>query len=243
MTSHFDRIAEIYNRVWFFSASYQDNMVNNILSLLQLDSDDILVDIGGGTGAYTRLLLEKAGLKAAHCIEPSYRMYREAAKIPSITSHCADADEFMRMELNFTKVLLKEVVHHLPNRPVLWNYLYTTLPERGRVLLVTRPQATTLPLFEAATAVFRTKQPHHDVLLAELRGASFSTDVSITPFHFTLAKSSWCELIKHRFMSDLAGFSEEDIQQGLQEIDKSYPGEEIEILDEIIYILGKRLPP
>jgi hypothetical protein len=43
-------------------------------------------------------------------------------------------------------------------------------------------------------------------------------------------------MIRNRFMSDLAGFTVAEIEAGLAEIDRAYPGDEIEIQDDIIYI-------
>lgn len=236
MTNHFDTIADIYNKVWYFSEHYQNSMLSNIIELLQLDNTDVLADLGGGTGAYTRLLLEKAKLKKAYCIEPSRNMFLEAQKIPIIESICADATEFMQLDLSFTKVLLKEVVHHIPARPVLWHYLREKLPRKGRILIVTRPQAIELPLFEQAKQVFRQKQPHHDSLLQELESCGFASHYRVFPHRFTLAKTVWFDMIRNRFMSDLAGFTEEEIEVGLAKIDAIHPSTQIEIPDNIIYV-------
>ncbi len=238
MTDHFDTIADIYNKVWYFSEQYQQTMLTNIINLLQLGKDDVLADVGGGTGAYTRLLLEKAGLNKAYCIEPSRGMFLESQKIPTIESICADADQFMRLDLDFTKVLLKEVVHHIPNRETLWQYLHTKLPRQGKILIVTRPYEIALPLFEAAKSAFRQKQPKHETLMQELEASGFNASFKIHPYEFTLDKSVWFDMIRQRFMSDLAGFTEEEIEAGLQEIDAKHSSDTIEIPDRIIYLLA-----
>ncbi|MEI7868134.1 MAG: methyltransferase domain-containing protein [Candidatus Methylumidiphilus sp.] len=236
MTNHFDTIADIYNKVWYFSGQYQKSMLENIIELLQLGKDDVLADIGGGTGATTRLLLETSNLRKAYCIEPSRKMFLEAQKIPVIESVCADADGFMQLEIDFSKALLKEVVHHIPSREVLWRYLRDKLPAQGRILIVTRPQAIALPLFEKAKQAFRQKQPKHEVLMQELETSGFATSYRVHPYRFTLDKAVWFDMIRNRFMSDLAGFTDGEIEEGLIEIDGNYPGGTIEIPDNIIYI-------
>jgi trans-aconitate methyltransferase len=236
MANHFDMIADIYNKVWYFSGQYQNSMLGNIIELLQLNNADVLADLGGGTGAYTRLLLEKASLSKAYCIEPSRNMFLEAQKIPVIESVCTDANGFMELDFSFTKVLLKEVVHHIPSREVLWRYLREKLPAQGRILIVTRPQAIALPLFEKAKQAFRLKQPHHETLMQELESSGFKTYCRLNPYRFTLAKAVWFDMIRNRFMSDLASFTEEEIEVGLVEIDGKYPATDIEIPDNIIYI-------
>jgi len=236
MTNHFDTIADIYNKVWHFSEQYQTSMLTNIIELLQLDNTDVLADLGGGTGAYTRLLLEKCNISKAYCIEPSRNMFLEAQKIPEIESFCTDAEGFMALDLNFTKVLLKEVVHHISSREVLWHYLREKLPPQGRILIVTRPQAIELPLFEAAKQAFRQKQPKHETLLQELESCGFATSYRLHPYRFDLAKSTWFEMIRNRFMSDLAGFTDAEIEAGLTEIDAAFPADRIEIPDNILFL-------
>ncbi len=236
MTDHFDTIADIYNKVWYFSQNYQTTMLENIIELLQLGNADVLADLGGGTGTYTRLLLEKARIGKAYCIEPSRGMYLEAKKIPSIESICADAEAFMNLDLTFTKVLLKEVVHHIPNREALWRYLFAKLPDQGRVLIVTRPYDIALPLFEAAKQAFRQKQPKHETLIRELESSGFEVSFRLHPYQFSLDKPVWFNMIRQRFMSDLAGFTDEEIEAGLLEIDQQNPVNDIRIPDNIIYL-------
>jgi len=238
MTNHFDSIADIYDKVWHFSAQYQTLMLENITGLLELDKDDSLADLGGGTGAYTRLIHATAGLRQAYCIEPSKAMYLEACKVAGIEARCADAEGFMEMDLPFTKVLLKEAIHHIPARENLWCHLRNKLPANGRILIVTRPQDIALPLFEAAKEAFRRKQPHRETLLRELETCGFETSIKTHPFRFFLDKNTWFDMIRSRFMSDLAGFTEAEIEAGITEIDAHYPGTELEIPDTILYIVA-----
>lgn len=236
MTNHFDTIADIYNKVWYFSENYQNSMLDNIICLLRLDKGDSLADLGGGTGVYTRLIRDAVGLAKACCIEPSKMMYLEACKLEGIEAIHADAEAFIGMDLSFNKVLLKEVVHHIPARESLWRYLRETLPAGGRILIVTRPQAIALPLFDQAKEVFRRKQPHQDTLIQELQSCGFETELKIQPYIFTLDKNTWFDMIRNRFMSDLAGFNEAEIEAGIREIDSRHAGTELEIPDTILYI-------
>jgi len=242
MANHFDTIADIYNKVWYFSEQYQRSMLANIVERLRLDPSDRLADIGGGTGVYTRLLRETCGLARAWCVEPSRNMCLEAAKLDGIESICADADGFMGLDLPFSKVLLKEAVHHIPARETLWRYLRDKLPAQGRLLIVTRPQDIRLPLFEQAKAAFRRKQPHHQTLLGELEACGFDAEVAFHPYAFSLAKDTWFDMVRSRFMSDLAGFSDAEIEAGIAEIDAAHRGQDIEIPDTIVYIAASPKP-
>lgn len=236
MANHFDTIADIYNRVWYFSEDYQNQMLGHIIDLLRLSPQDALADVGGGTGVYTRLLHDRVGLRKAYCVEPARNMWREAAKLAGIEAFCADAEGFMGLGLDFTKVLLKEAVHHIPARASLWRHLREKLPADGRLLIVTRPQDTALPLFEQAKAVFRAKQPRHEALIEELEEAGFATELRTRPYVFQLDKETWFGMIRSRFMSDLAGFTDAEIEAGIAEIGQRHQGDTLSIPDTILYI-------
>ena len=242
MANHFDTIADIYNKAWYFSEEYQNSMLANIIALLDLGKDDRLADIGGGTGVYTKLIHDAVGLRKAWCVEPSKNMYWEACKLEGIEAIHADAEGFMGLGLDCTKVLLKEAIHHIPGRETLWRYLRDRLPTTGRILIVTRPQDIALPLFEQAKEAFRRKQPHQETLLQELASSGFETLVKPHPYTFTLGKDTWFGMIRNRFMSDLAGFSAAEIEAGLREIDARHPGPDLEIPDTILYIAASIKP-
>lgn len=236
MNNHFDTLADVYNKLWFLSEDYQSTMLHAIIAGLELNADDSLVDLGGGTGVYTALLQSAAGLRKAYCVEPSLNMYLEALKIPSIQAIHADDRGFMALDLAFTKVLVKEAVHHIAGREALWTCLRGRLPEAGRILIVTRPQDTQLPLFQKAKQNFSRNQPHHETLIKELENCGFKTGIKQHPYRFTLDKPVWYAMIRKRFMSDLAIFSDEEIETGLLELDERYPQDVIEIPDTVLYI-------
>jgi ubiquinone/menaquinone biosynthesis C-methylase UbiE len=79
--NHFDAIADVFNRIWYFSDEYKDFITQHILSDLSLSQQDTLADIGGGTGSFTSRLSTEANLLKAYCIEPSSAMCEEAAKL------------------------------------------------------------------------------------------------------------------------------------------------------------------
>lgn len=82
VANHFDSIAEVFNRIWYFSDEYKDFVISHIHHDLALNQNDILADIGGGTGTFTSRLANEAHVTKAYCIEPSLAMCDEAAKLP-----------------------------------------------------------------------------------------------------------------------------------------------------------------
>jgi trans-aconitate methyltransferase len=238
--NHFDTIAEVFNRIWYFSDEYKNFVIRHIHHDLELDSEDILVDIGGGTGTFTRRLMDESGAAKAYCVEPSAPMCDEAAKLGNITALCMDAHAFMSTQTPFSKLLLKEVIHHIDERERFWQTVYTRLPKKGKLLIITRPQAIEFPLFASAKAAFAHNQPPFELFESQLKGCGFDVVTAKRSHTFTIPKEHWYEMLRHRFMSDLGIFSNEEIEEGINEIEANYRTETIDIVDRLIFITATK---
>lgn len=239
-SNHFDSIAEHFNRIWYFSDEYKDFVIGHIVRDLSLSEEDTLADIGGGTGTFTSRLANEAHLQKAYCIEPSPAMCDEAEKLPNITAICADAHAFLAEKIPFTKMLLKEVIHHIDKREIFWKNVYESLPHEGKLLIITRPQHIAFPFFKAAKEVFARNQPPHELFETQLRECEFNVQTTLRSHTFTLPKESWYEMLRHRFMSDLGVFSDQEIEEGIREIEENHQGEVIDIIDNLIFITATK---
>lgn len=235
-SNHFDSIAEHFNRIWYFSDDYKDFVISHILNDLLFTPNDILADIGGGTGSFTARLQHEGAFERAYCIEPSAPMCDEASKFSNITAICTDAHGFLEYNIPFSKMLLKEVIHHIGERETFWRSTYDALPVDGKLLIITRPQQIEFPFFDAAKEAFSQNQPPHEAIENELLKSGFDVHTSRRSHTFTLPKKSWYEMLRHRFMSDLGVFSDQEIEEGIGEIESRYDGETIDIIDHLIFI-------
>lgn len=241
VSNHFDSIADVFNRIWYFSDEYKNFVIRHIQCDLELKSEDILVDIGGGTGSFTRRLMEEFQIAKAYCVEPSAPMCNEAAKFENITALCMDAHAFMSTKTPFSKLLLKEVIHHIDERERFWQAVYTQLPDTGKLLIITRPQDIAFPLFASAKAAFSKNQPPYELFESQLKRCGFDVVTAKRSHTFTIPKEHWYEMLRHRFMSDLGSFSDEEIEAGINEIEASYATEEsIDIIDRLIFIIATK---
>lgn len=123
-----------------------------------------------------------------------------------------------------THVLLKEILHHLETPfqvAELFGYLKNGVVEPGgRVVVVTRPKKEVdYPFFQKAYDVWVSAQPDAEEWAASLRSKGF-LDVSIATHSFDveLELDVWCDMIRNRFWSTFAGFSDEEIETGISEI-------------------------
>jgi len=239
-SNHFDSIAEVFNRMWYFSDDYKDFVIQHIINDLSLTPNDILADVGGGTGTFTSRLMDEIGLQKAYCIEPSSTMCDEASKLKNITSLCSDAHGFLAQHIPFTKILLKEVIYHIPKTELYWKNVYGAMPHGGKLLIITRPQKIAFPFFAAAKEAFARNQPPYKLIESQLRKCGFEVATIQRSHTFTLPKESWYEMLRHRFMSDLSIFSDKEIEAGIVEIEQIYPEETINIIDNLIFITATK---
>lgn len=211
-------------------------MIEHILNDLSLSHHDILADIGGGTGSFTSRLADEASLVKAYCIEPSAAMCKEASKLENITPICSDAHVFLDSKTPFSKMLFKEVIHHIPKRAEFWKTLYPALPQDGKILIITRPQDVDFPFFASAKEAFARHQPSQELIETELHDSGFHITTHHRSHTFTLQKEYWYTMLRHRFMSDLGVFSDQEIEEGIREIEQNHAGEMIDIIDNLIFI-------
>lgn len=234
--NHFDTIADVFNRVWYFSSEYKNFIHSHIMQDLSLKSSDILADIGGGTGSFTSRLMYEAGMRQAYCVEPSRAMCDEASKYENITVICGDGEHFLETRTPVSKLLFKEVIHHLPHRNKFFVKCFEHLPQGGKLLIITRPQYVVFPFFNGAKEIFARNQPPLQEIENELKNAGFQVMTHHRSHTFTLPKEDWYTMLRHRFMSDLGGFSDAEIEAGIDEIEREYPDQTMNITDNLIFI-------
>lgn len=237
MNNHYKNIANNFNKVWKFSNNYKIWATEKIGYYLALTNDDIFVDIGGGTGTFTNMIVEKYNPAKTYCVEPEEDMCKLARKYTSFETVCSDAFYFINnLKYNYSTMLFKEVIHHIDNRPTLWKDIYKSIDNNGKILIYTRPQNIKFPLFQKAKDVFHKNQPHYDLVVDELKNAGFNVEVSIESFTFELSKEEWYKMLKARFMSDLSIFTDEEIIDGIEELENKYHSNTYIMEDEIIFI-------
>lgn len=240
MSNHFDSIADDFNRIWTFSPEYKDFVHQHILEKLELGKDDVLADIGGGTGTFTARLAEDSGARHVYCIEPSRPMCDIASQQPGIKAICCDAHAVLTLDLGITKVLFKEVIHHITDRKRFFKALYEILPYGGKVLIITRPQEILFPFFDKAKQKFAENQPPLEQISDELLSCGFEVKTELDEHTFYLSKREWFDMLRNRFMSDLGSFSDAEIETGIQQIDARFDDSTLLFCDRLIFIVGNK---
>jgi ubiquinone/menaquinone biosynthesis C-methylase UbiE len=253
--NHYQTVAKEYESAFFYaSGPYQDHLLSTVLAHLRLDAPGPdsrgplrLADVGGGTGNFTVALAQAAGLTSpVLCVDNSADMLAVAATRPGLVPICQDALSFaQRTPLPgeaLDRVLLKEIVHHLPvaDLPALYKGLGRQLAPGGLLLTVTRPQEVDYPLFEAARRVWRANQPAAEVFESACTAAGLSVVRSEAVYTATLPKERWFAMVRSRFWSTFSAMTDEELEAGIQELEAQHAGVTLTFRDRLILITASK---
>lgn len=138
--------------------------------------------------------------------------------------------------MKLDRILIKESIHHIQNRQSFWKKVCSSLTPNGRVLVVTRPSMPEFPLFKRAVMGFSESQPRLEVLLEELSGSGLKVTAIVEEFLVVIPKTRWYSMLRARFMSSLAHFTQSEIEQGIIEIDCRTAESELRFTDRLLFL-------
>jgi ubiquinone/menaquinone biosynthesis C-methylase UbiE len=238
---HYDRLAATYDENWAHSPGFVEWMTGRIQRQLRITHDDVIADIGCGTGLFARGLARHAG--AVVCVEPSAAMLAQVPASERLIRVGASAEALAagRMPLpheRYDALLLKEVLHHVEDRAAVLTGLARLLRAGGRMLVVMLPTQISYPLFAAALRLFTDEQPDPADVADEMRGAGLHTELSYESFPLTFPTERYLQMVRNRYMSLLSHFDDEQLEAGVAEIRRAKPGEQISFTDTFAFVLG-----
>lgn len=197
-----------------------------------------LIDIGGGTGNFTRMILEGVPNVEGVVIDPfleasstdtgsnggadNIRFVKASAEDFAATESTSTGDEWWKS--GYHHILLKEVVHHLPYecRSDIFRGLRSGLAdlddghnEGPSLLIVTRPQTDIdYPLWPAAREVWAANQPSASDIEADLRVAGFEhVESKIQTYPASIELDRWLDMVNSRFWSTFSKFNDEELKE------------------------------
>lgn len=209
---------------------------------LDLRKEDVLVDLGGGTGMYSKDILEQVPLEnPVLLVDPFEEMLAHARDDARLECVCADALSFSAQPRRYDKVLMKEAVHHVDDRPRLFANLHERLTDEGAILLVHVPPELDYPLFEKALERARNWHADPDELERQLSEAGFEVARDGLDLRHRMPKDDYFGMVRAQYMSVLSSFSDEELAQGLEEMAETYADAEVlEFIDHFDFIAGRK---
>jgi SAM-dependent methyltransferase/Icc-related predicted phosphoesterase len=129
--SPYDGLAARYGRV---RPSYPSDSI----ALLQAGKDDLVVDVGAGTGIFTRLLAARLAEARVIGIEASQDMYREAQRVSAgiaNVSFIQGRAEALPLDNNAVRLLTVATAIHWFDRPAFYKEVVRCLRRDGELLV------------------------------------------------------------------------------------------------------------
>lgn len=245
VAEHYDRLAASFEENWAYSPDFIGWMTSCILDRAVIRPRDRVIDIGCGTGLYARGLAQLAGHVV--CADPSQAMLDQ---LPAGTAYLpvrASAEEIASGTARlpyarFDVIVMKEAIHHVSasDRPGVLRGLAALLAPQGRIVVVMLPTRIGYPLFSAALKLFEQHQPNPAGIVDMLASADLRAELTYDSFPLSFTRQRYAGMIRDRYMSLLASFTDAEIESGIAEINERYPGDRLDFRDRFAFIRGIR---
>ncbi|MGK7940745.1 MAG: class I SAM-dependent methyltransferase [Crocosphaera sp.] len=240
--NHYQNLAKKYDDFWGSSPDFIQFLAQKIIESLRLVPTDVLVDLGCGTGIFSKAILSQLSLdNPIICVDPSDKML---VKVPNNNQYqplVKDAVEFAHESGQYDKILIKEMIHHIGDKEKLLEGLFNRLNSEGILLLILLPPTIEYPLFTEALRTYESVQPHYNDLVTIFEKIGFQTTVNLVEYPVSIPKENYFEMVANRYMSLLSRFDDQQLQQGLREMKEKYHEKSnLEFCDRFVFILANK---
>ena len=239
---HYSNIAHNYDALWTYNPDFIKFVATNIVEKLDLQVSDKLVDLGCGTGLFTKVIYEQIQLQSPIlCVDSSSEMLEQIPSNNNYNPLLMDAVEFSGKAKNFDKILLKEMIHHVPDKNKLIANLFNSLNSGGIFLLILLPPTIEYPLFELAKKTYEEVQPNYTTIETIFKNVGFQTEISFVSYPLSIDKAQYFTMVENRYMSLLSRFTDVEIQEGLKEMNETYLSQStLDFNDNFVFIVGRK---
>lgn len=242
--AHYARLADDYESNWAYSSDFIVAMSQAMATSCKLRSDDVVIDLGGGTGLYAREFVQLGRLRhPVYCVDPSRAMLDQVSPDGGVVAVRASAEQVASGPVqgipdDVDVVIIKEAVHHFENPAAVIKGLAGRLRPGGRLLIVMLPVKIAYPLFEAALQRFSDLQPDPTEIMESMTAAGLATMHTGFEYRLTFPQRRYLDMVRNRYMSLLSTFSDGEITRGIEEIQRNYPGPMVSFVDRFEFLTG-----
>lgn len=127
----FDRVFKHYDR---FIDLFNFNKMEEIKDILQLEGNEVVLDIGGGTGRLADFISDDCRL--VYVLDESKGMLSKIKPNPKVLPILGDALDTDFEDNSIDIVIMSDVIHHIREQAELINETYRILKDSGRIIIL-----------------------------------------------------------------------------------------------------------
>lgn len=223
---HFKRLAPQYDKFFAPECRAKANLIQRFIPLTK---EDQLVDLGGGTAHISLRIHSELGMtNPVVCVDPCQEMLDVAEKNGAITIK-ATAEEFFATKLEYPLrvILINGCVHHFTDPDFVFTKLAEYMPDNGVCFVTEYTSALSLPFFKAAADAHTGIGKGLDSLCTLIRSKGLNCQVISSTEPGEMDKKLWYDAIRSRFFSLFLRFSDQQLEEGIDELEEKYKGQEV----------------
>jgi len=227
------------NKTWLSSQRYILSFNRFILKQIKLDRNSRVLDIGCGRGKIISNLSNKLKL---HNKPIGIDIENHKDKSKKIIFKKKDALSFVsKTKINFDLILIKQTIHLVKKNQInkLLLICKNKLNTNGKIIILSLdPHKNEIPAFDLMKKKLKQSLKRDKSLFQLIK--KFNTNLTVKKFIFNvkISKNKYLQMIKNRYISTLLNFTEKQIQNGLNEIDKKYK-KKLNFKDKLICLIIK----
>ena len=227
------------NKTWLSSQRYILSFNRFILKQIKLDRNSRVLDIGCGRGKIISNLSNKLKL---HNKPIGIDIENHKDKSKKIIFKKTDALSFVsKTKINFDLILIKQTIHLVKKNQInkLLLICKNKLNTNGKIIILSLdPHKNQIPTFVLMKKKLKQSLKRDKSLFQLIK--KFNTNLTVKKFIFNvkISKNKYLQMIKNRYISTLLNFTEKQIQNGLNEIDKKYK-KKLNFKDQLICLIIK----
>ena len=227
------------NKTWLSSQRYILSFNRFILKQIKLDRNSRVLDIGCGRGKIISNLSNKLKL---HNKPIGIDIENHKDKSKKIIFKKTDALSFVsKTKINFDLILIKQTIHLVKKNQInkLLLICKNKLNTNGKIIILSLdPHKNEIPAFDLMKKKLKQSLKRDKSLFQLIK--KFNTNLTIKKFIFNvkISKNKYLQMIKNRYISILLNFTEKQIKNGLNEIDKKYK-KKLNFKDQLICLIIK----
>tara|TARA_B100000035_G_scaffold265391_1_gene237746 strand:+ start:137 stop:850 length:714 start_codon:yes stop_codon:yes gene_type:complete len=228
------------NKTWLSSQKYINSFNRFILKQVKLNRNSRILDIGCGRGKILanlsnklRLLNKPIGLDIENHKDKSKKIIFK--KIDALSY-------IFKTEITFDLILIKQTIHLLERKQVikLLSICKNKLNPNGKIIILSLdPKKNEIPTFQLMNKKLKISLKKDQKLFNLILKNQNKIIIKKFTFDVQISKTKYLQMIKNRYISTLLNFSNEQIDDGINEIKKDY-GKVLNFKDRLITFVIKK---